>query len=150
MSTAAKSPLLMEPRTNSLASSLRQLPTAQLKAAINSLTEAEASEILYDWSFWARPNQLAPPGDWRTWVLCAGRGFGKSRCGAEWVRQQVERHGRRRIALVGRTSADCRKTMIEGEAGLLSVFPPQNRPIYEPSRRQITFANGAIAITYSS
>lgn len=126
------------------------MPPSQLKAAIQQLTEAEASEILYDWSFWARPNQLAPPGDWRTWVLCAGRGFGKSRCGAEWVREQVERHGRRRIALVGRTSADCRKTMIEGEAGLLSVFPPQQRPVYEPSRRQVTFSNGAIAITYSS
>lgn len=73
-----------------------------------------------------------------------------SRTGAEWVRDQVEHHGRRRIALVGRTSADCRKTMIEGEAGLLSVFPPQQRPVYEPSRRQVTFANGAIAITYSS
>ncbi len=73
-----------------------------------------------------------------------------TRTGGEIVRKRVKSGKAKRIALVGRTSADCRKTMIEGEAGLLSLFPPSERPIYEPSRRQVTFANGAIAITYSS
>jgi predicted phage terminase large subunit-like protein len=126
------------------------LPASQLEKAIRSLTDAEANEILYDWSFWARPLQLPPPGEWRTWLILAGRGGGKTRAGAEWVKAQVERHGKCRIALVGRTSADCRKVMVEGEAGILSVFPPDRTPHYEPSRRQITFSNGAIAITYSS
>lgn len=125
-------------------------PKWKLTRSLQRLTDAEAERLLYDWPFWARPNQLPPPGDWTTCLILAGRGFGKTRCGAEWVRDQVINHGRRRVALVGRTSADCRKTMIEGEAGLLSVFPPAQRPVYEPSRRQVTFSNGAIAITYSS
>jgi predicted phage terminase large subunit-like protein len=137
-------------KTASLANLVASCPKQNLAKAIKSLTEGEAEALLYDWEFWARPNQLAPEGDWRTWLLLAGRGFGKTRTGAEWVRDQVERYGRRRIALVGRTSADCRKTMVEGDAGLLSVFPSHKRPVYEPSRRQVTFANGAIAITYSS
>jgi predicted phage terminase large subunit-like protein len=118
--------------------------------AVQDLTDYEAQQLLYDWRLWARPNQIPPTESWRTWLILAGRGFGKTRTGAEWVKDQVQNHGKRRIALVGRTSADCRKTMVEGEAGLLSVFPPELRPRYEPSRRQITFANGAIAITYPS
>lgn len=125
-------------------------PSNRIKTALQALTDAEASSLLYDWRFWARANQLPPEGPWHTWAIIAGRGFGKTRTGSEWVREQVMRHGRRRIALVGRTSADCRKTMVEGEAGLLSVFPPSQRVAYEPSRRQVTFPNGAIAITYSS
>ena len=106
--------------------------------------------ILYDWSCWARPAQLAPDGDWRIWLILAGRGFGKTRSGAEWVRQQVERGYSQRIALVGATAADVRDTMIEGESGLLRIFPDETRPRYEPSKRRVTFANGAIATTYSA
>src|SRR3982750_4478441 len=110
---------MMERVKGSLAEWVASCPPQAREKAIRSLTDDEAARILYDWRFWARPNQLGPEGKWRTWLILAGRGFGKTRCGAEWVREQVERHGRRRIALVGRTSADCRKTMIEGEAGLL-------------------------------
>lgn len=80
----------------------------------------------------------------------AGRGFGKSRTGAETVRQMVENGAAGRIALVGATAADTRDVMVEGEAGLLSVFPPNERPIYEPSKRRITFANNAVASCYSA
>jgi len=103
-----------------------------------------------DWSLWARPAQLAPDGDWRIWLILAGRGFGKTRTGAEWVRQQVENGTARRIALVGATAADVRDTMVEGESGLLRAFPDGYRPRYEPSKRRVTFWNGATATTYSA
>ena len=106
--------------------------------------------MLYDWPFWARPNQLPPQGDWRVWLLLAGRGFGKSRTGAEWVREQVESGRSRRIALVAPTAADVRDVMIEGESGLLAICPPWNMPVYESSKRRLTWPNGAIATTYSA
>lgn len=83
------------------------------------------------------------------WLILAGRGFGKTRTGAEWVRAQIERHGRRRVALVARTTADARDTMVEGESGLLACCPPWCRPRYEPSKRRLTWPNGAMATTYS-
>lgn len=83
-------------------------------------------------------------------MVLAGRGFGKTRTGAEWVREQVEIHGKRRIALVAPTAADARDVMIRGESGLLSVFPDAAKPLYEPSKRLVTFANGAIATAYSA
>lgn len=83
-------------------------------------------------------------------MVLAGRGWGKTRTGAEWIRARIEAGTARRIALVGRTAADVRDVMIEGESGLLSVFPPQHKPVYEPSKRRVTFSNGAIATTYTS
>ena len=95
-------------------------------------------------------NQLPPPGDWRVWLLVAGRGFGKTRTGAEWIRHQVNHHKRRRVALVAPTAADVRDVMVEGESGLLAIGPPQQRPQYEPTKRRLTWPNGAIATTYSA
>jgi len=80
----------------------------------------------------------------------AGRGYGKTRTGAEWVREQIENNGKRRIALVGRSAADVRDVMIEGESGLLNICPPWFRPEYEPSKRRLTWPNGAIATAYSA
>lgn len=117
---------------------------------LSGLSEAKAKELLYTWEFWARPNQLPPETNWRTWLILAGRGFGKTRTGAEWVRAQVESGRCKRIALIAPTTADAREVMVEGESGLLNVFPPNNRPIYEPSKRRLTWANGAIATTYSA
>tara|TARA_R110002020_G_scaffold168439_1_gene357263 strand:+ start:3214 stop:4545 length:1332 start_codon:yes stop_codon:yes gene_type:complete len=114
------------------------------------LTEQQKVELMWDWSLWARPKQLAPEGAWRVWLILAGRGFGKTRSGAEWVRQQVKQGTARRIALVGATAADCRDTMIEGESGLLRIFPDSERPRYIPSNRRIVFSNGAIATAYSA
>lgn len=114
------------------------------------LTEHDAATIMkYFWPIHARPQQLPPPGKWLIWFVLAGRGYGKTRTGSEWIRNQVEEHGKRRIALVGETAGDCRDVMIEGESGLLSVCPPWNRPKYEPSKRRLTWPNGAMAITYS-
>jgi phage terminase large subunit-like protein len=80
----------------------------------------------------------------------AGRGFGKTRTGAEYIRDEVENHGARRIALVGRITSDVRDVMVEGESGILEISPPQFRPIYEPSKRKLTWPNGAIAKTFSA
>lgn len=128
---------------------LAKLPSALRNELLSSLTNQQASELLYEWQFWARPNQLAPEGDWTAWVVLAGRGFGKSRSGAEWVRSQIENTGVMRAALVARTAADVRDVMVEGESGILAVCPPWNRPKYEPSKRRLTWPNGAIATTYT-
>ena len=97
----------------------------------------------------ARLEQLAPDGDWSTWLYMAGRGSGKTRAGAEWVHEQIAA-GCRRIALVGATAADVRDVMVEGESGILTTARPGARPDYEPSRRRLTWPNGAIATTYSA
>src|SRR6056297_2688963 len=131
-------------------SSVAELPLETAATWLASLTDEEAEALLYDWSFWAREKQMPPAGSaWLTWLIMAGRGFGKTRTGAEFVRWCVETRGYKRVALVGRTAADVRDVMVEGESGLLSIFSADDRPHYEPSKRRITFSNGAIATTYS-
>jgi phage terminase large subunit-like protein len=102
------------------------------------------------WEFWARPEQLPPPGDWTTWLYMAGRGAGKTRSGAEWIRARVESGFGKRIAFVASTAADARDVMIEGESGLLAVSPQWHRPLFEPSRRRLIWPNGAIGTIYSA
>jgi phage terminase large subunit-like protein len=87
--------------------------------------------------------------DWRTWLYYGGRGTGKTRSAAEWVREQIE-GGKRRVALVGATASDARDVMVEGESGLLAIHPPRYRPIYEPSKRRVVWPHGAIATLYSA
>lgn len=129
---------------------LASQPPSVRERVIRSLTAAEAERLPYEWRFWARPEQLAPDGDWRTWLALAGRGWGKTRTGAEWIREEVEAGRRGRLALVGPTAPDVRDVMIEGESGLLRVSPPWFRPTYEPSKRRLTWPNGAIATAYSA
>ena len=114
------------------------------------LPEDDAQAVLDDWRVWARPSQLPPPGDWRVWLLLAGRGFGKTRSGAEWVRGLAESGAARRIALVAPTARDARLVMVEGESGLLAIAPAEARPTFEPSKRQLTWPNGAIATLFSA
>lgn len=102
------------------------------------------------WRSKARPSQLPPEGDWLGWLLMAGRGFGKNFTGAGWVNELVETRTAGRIALVAATAADARDTMVEGQSGLLRLAPAWNRPLYEPSKRRLTWPNGAIATTFSS
>lgn len=121
-----------------------------LARAVRGMRREAAHALLYDWrGLWARPEQLPPPGDWRTWLCLAGRGWGKTRTGAEWVRARVD-EGYRRIALVGRTAADVRDVMIAGESGILAVCPPRARPRYVESKRRLEWPNGAIATCYSA
>lgn len=107
-------------------------------------------EPTYDWASQARPEQLPPPGDWFSWMILAGRGFGKTRAGAETVRQWITGGKHKRIALIGHTEADAREVMIQGESGLLNVFPEGEKPTYQSSRRLLTWPNGAIAMSYSA
>jgi phage terminase large subunit-like protein len=109
---------------------------------------AEALED--DWGAHARPEQISPPGNWAIWLILAGRGWGKTRTGAEWVRSQAEGSKAARIALVGATASDVRDVMIEGESGILAISPDHNRPIYSPSKRRLEWSNGAIAVAYSA
>ena len=119
-------------------------------AFLASLSEIEAAHLLYDWSFWARPEQLPPARDWETWLVLAGRGFGKTRTGAEWVRAEAESGRRRRIALVGPTLRDVRKTMVEGEAGVIQISPPWFRPLFVKSDLRLVWPNGTVADLYSA
>jgi phage terminase large subunit-like protein len=131
---------------------LAQLPPQRRKAiekATKGLSEEAAEALIHDWAYWARPAQLPPPGDLRYWMILAGRGFGKTRAGAEWVRAQVAA-GRRRIALIGPTAADVRDVMVEGESGLVNVFPPGERPSFQASRRRLVWPGGAMAFLYSA
>lgn len=128
---------------------LASLPEALRNNLVAELSPAEALALLFDWPFWARKSQLPPDGDWRIWLLLAGRGFGKTRVGAEMVRAEVA-SGKGRIALVGPTAADARNVMVEGESGLIAVSPPREKPLYEPSKRRITWSNGAIATLFSA
>jgi phage terminase large subunit-like protein len=125
---------------------------ADVKAAVASMTPAELEAIAYDWSLWARPEQRMPAGDdWRVWLIMAGRGFGKTRTLAESARQLVYTvPAGGRIALIAPTSSDCRDVIVEGESGILNVFPPRERPVYEPSKRRVTFHNGALGVLYSA
>ncbi|HVA13449.1 MAG TPA: terminase family protein [Stellaceae bacterium] len=118
------------------------------------LTE-NARSMLGDWRVWARPEQLAPAKladgrDWRVWLLLAGRGFGKTRSGAEWVRAQAENGAAKRIALVAPTARDARLVMVEGESGLLSIASAEVRPAFAPTTRQLTWPNGAVATLFSA
>ena len=121
---------------------------------LDELSNDQVIQLFYDWRFWGRPQQLLPPelleGLKNVWLLLAGRGFGKTRAGAEGVRELVNTNNYERIALIGPTIADVRDVMIEGESGLLSIFPKQYRPVYNPSKRLVTFHNGATGHTYSA
>jgi len=135
----------------SRAEELAELPEKERNEFLASLTEQEAANLLYDWrGFLARPDQIAPDGDWDIWLALAGRGFGKTRLGMEWVKEQVEEHGKRRVALVAETAADGRDVLIEGESGLMSLYPPNEGPLYEPSKRRVTWPNGAIATLFNA
>jgi phage terminase large subunit-like protein len=142
---------------SSLAELLASLPEPERQALINSQTEDELQARLYDWRFWARPSQLRPGtvgaaitrADWRYWLVKAGRGFGKTRTGAETVREWAEGPNER-ILMIAPTAADVREVMIEGPSGLMACYPPDRRPDYNSSRHLVTFPSGAIGITRSA
>ncbi len=146
----------MQLPTTSLAESLAFLPAPQKAEILAGLSEAQAEDLLWRWDFWARPNQLPPEGEWAIWLLLSGRGFGKTRCGAEWVRSiacgstPLGPSKAKRIALVAETAADSRDVLVEGESGILAVHPPAFRPQYEPSKRRLTWPNGAIGTLFNA
>ena len=131
---------------------------AVAKAALR-LIELEEKEQYGDQFDWmtdsgdpvrARPKQTPPKWDWLIWLILAGRGFGKTRTGAEWVRWKIRTGQCKRMALVAPTAADARDVMVEGESGILAISPPWDCPTYEPSKRRLTWPSGAIATLYSA
>ena len=129
---------------------MASLPENERAKILASLTEEEAEAILWDWNAWARPNQLPPPGDWMTWLVLAGRGFGKTRCGAEWVRAEVTAKRASSIALIAETQKDLEDVMCFGVSGLLSVFPPHQKPKITKKPIRIEFHTGAVAYGYNA
>ncbi len=171
------------------------IESGRLSEVLNELSADELEFIAHDWELWARDEQLAPsliapcdspPGSrpqgaglldepgtikqWRVWLLLGGRGSGKTRAGAEWVRslalfsatdeatsprvaagsRNASRNAPPRIALVGKTLGDVRNVMIEGQSGLLAIHPAHERPEFEPSKRRLTWPNGAVAELFSA
>lgn len=138
---------------------LRNLPKDKLKEVLDGLGPQRVDELKHTWAFWARENQLEPEGtDWNTWVVNAGRGFGKTRSGVEWVREQVKR-GVKRIAAVASTNSDIERVMVKGESGFLSVCWKGDRtyagkkmgfPEWSPTKRTLTWENGASVQFFSA
>lgn len=124
--------------------------TAKADKWIRALNKKEAEAFLSDWPRWARDEQLAPPGDWAVWLLLAGRGFGKTRAGAEWVRAQAMAHPGARIALVAANPNEARSIMVEGVSGLLAISGADDRPVFESSLRRLVWPNGSIATLFGA
>ncbi|EAR49553.1 Putative large terminase [Oceanicola granulosus HTCC2516] len=144
------------PALTSGASSIACATPAAQAAFLDALGPAELRALPWLFDFWALDHQLPPSGDWRSWVILGGRGAGKTRAGAEWVRAQVEGPratdpGRaRRVALVGETIDQAREVMVFGDSGLLACAPPDRRPEWIAGRRLLVWPNGAQAQLFSA
>ncbi|HZL57799.1 MAG TPA: terminase family protein [Bryobacteraceae bacterium] len=136
---------------------MASLPGSERAQLLSGLSEAEANSILWNWKWNARPKQLRPGSegaastrtDWRFWLALAGRGWGKTRVGAETCREWAE-DPTERILMIAPTASDVRDVMIEGPSGLMSCYPPTNRAVYFPTRHLVQFPSGAIGITVSA
>lgn len=118
-------------------------------AELNKLSDRDAHLLLYDWSIWGRTAQQAPTHrPWTFWLILAGRGWGKTRTGAEWVRDQVKVS--QFVNLIGATADDARDIMIEGESGILAICPKDERPQYKKSERKLVWPNGATSLIFTA
>ncbi len=131
-------------------------PSWMQERFLKKLTPAELASLPFLFAFWAMPHQLPPNSDWRTWVILGGRGAGKTRAGAEWVRAMAEgpaanvAGAARRIALVGETIEQAREVMIFGDSGILATSPPALRPDWVAGRKMLQWENGATAQLFSA
>lgn len=137
---------------------LRDLSDEEVSNLLASLGPQKAEELRHDWGFWARPEQLEPDGNWNIWVALAGRGWGKTRAGAEWVRHRI-RSGDKIVHCVAPTKGDVRRVMVEGDSGLLNVCWAGDKtykgkhigyPVWSPTNNSLTWANGAKAVFFSA
>ncbi|WP_316014568.1 DNA-packaging protein [Roseobacter sp. HKCCA0434] len=129
---------------------------ADIEEFLDGLSDNAIAALSWFWDIWALDHQRAPAGDWSTWLIMGGRGAGKTRAGAEWVRGLVEgptplAPGRcTRIALVGETYDQARDVMVLGDSGLIACSPPDRRPKWIASRRVLVWPNGAEAQVFSA
>jgi phage terminase large subunit-like protein len=137
---------------------LDEQPEHVAERILTEMPPEASEELAHDWEFFARADQLPPPGNWQTWLYLAGRGSGKTRAGVEWVRRKIKQ-GSKRIALIAPTTSAARDVLIEGESGILPHSWEKDRddngtlmgrPLYEPSKRRLTWGNEAIATAYSA
>ena len=140
----------MSRASDNRAAYLLGLEPAARASLLERMSQRQRLALRHHWRLWAHQGQLPPKGQWQTWLILAGRGFGKTRAGAEWVRAQAQANPAARIALVGATLAEARSVMVEGDSGLLAIAPRGLRPRFEPSRRLLTWPNGAQAMLYSA
>jgi phage terminase large subunit-like protein len=137
---------------------LAYLTPAERADIIKSLDARELMALEHDWHFWARPSQIAPEGNcpcgcegrWLNWLILAGRGWGKTRTGAEWVHENVNNGTYRLLHLVGATASDVRDIMVEGPSGILNTVKPENSVHYSPTKRLLEWGNGARALCFSA
>jgi phage terminase large subunit-like protein len=131
---------------------LAGLDDEELRWVLGKLSAAERRALEAHWPSWAHEGQTAPAGPWRTWTMLAGRGFGKTKAGSEWVSAFARANPDASIALVAATAEEARDVMVEGRSGLLAVARPEEREavIWQPSRRRLVFASGARAFLYSA
>lgn len=127
---------------------LASLPERERQKTIDGLSVEAQAELAHHWPFWARPEQLVPQGDWTYWLILAGRGWGKTRTGAETVREWVKSIDM--VNLIGATVDDARDIMIEGESGILAVCPDDERPEYKKSERKLVWPNGATSLIFTA
>jgi phage terminase large subunit-like protein len=120
------------------------------RAVLKKMKPRQRTSLKRHWRLWAHDGQVPPEDGWHTWLIMAGRGYGKTRAGAEWIREIAEADPTARIALVADSLGEARRVMVEGESGLLAVAPPRQRPVYEPSKRQLTWPKGAVATLFSA
>lgn len=123
---------------------------------VDQLSDQTVLRLCYDWDIWARPDQRPPATSWSKWLMMGGRGSGKTRAGAEWVRGAIQGQANYapapigQIALIGETFADAREVMVEGVSGLRQIAPPDNRPRYESTRKRLVWESGAVAYLFSA
>ena len=148
----------MQPQAKITADVLRELPDEEVAKLLSDLGPKKTAELQHDWGFWARPEQLEPEGNWNTWVALAGRGWGKTRAGAEWVRHRI-RSGDKIVHCVAPTKGDVRRVMVEGDSGLLNVCWSGDEtyrgkhigyPVWSPTNNSLTWENGAKAVFFSA
>lgn len=138
------------PHVLSLYERVAWLERAKRQDALDRLGAGTRRALMEGWACRARPAQLPPPGDWFVWLIMAGRGFGKTRAGAEWVRAIAEADDTARIALVAASLHEARSIMVEGESGLLAIAPAGRRPHWHPALRQLVWPGGARATIYGA
>lgn len=134
----------------SMAEIFASLPVEFQNEILSSLSEEEHELLQYDADFWLRPKQMIDGDDWYITALTAGRGFGKTRTGSEWIRKKVRENPGCRIALAGRTVADVRNVIVQGDSGILAITPPDERPEYKQHTASLHWPNGSHALLLSS
>lgn len=129
---------------------LALLPPELQQRIFGALSRGQRRELNARWNAWGHDGQFAPPGDWRVWLIRAGRGFGKTRAGAEWVTAMAHEHPAARIALVGHSVDEVKAVMIHGESGLVTIAPDDAPVKWRPATGELTFTSGARAYIYSA